>query len=226
MKKLSILLVIALLLPALAACQGAMGNGAQTPPPAENNPTQTTAPIDPTPTPDQAPPSTEDTTPVAQEVTGETSDLISRDDAKKIALDNAKVKESEIRDLDIELDKDNGTVHYDVDFEVGGKDYDYEIDAKTGKILRSETPPETDSTKTETKPKEETKKELTATEARDIALKHAKLTSSEVRDLEVELDRDDGKKHFDVSFEKDGYDYEYEIDAASGKILKSEKERD
>lgn len=225
MKKLALFLIAALLVNALAACQGAMGNGAQTPPPVENNPTQTTAPVDPTPTPDPEVPSTEDTTPVAQELSGDTTDLISRDEAKQIALKDANVKESEIRDLDIELDKDGGAVHYDVDFEVGNKDYDYEIDAKTGKILRSETPPKADN-KTKENPKEETKKELTAAEARDIALKHAKLKKSEVRDLEVELDRDDGKKHFDVSFEKDGYDYDYEIDAASGKILKSEKERD
>lgn len=240
MKKLALFLIAALLVNVLAACQGAMGSGAQTPPPVETNPAQTTAPMDTTPTPDPTIPSTEDTTPTpdpvipstedttptAKEVTGDTTDLITREEAKKIALNDANVKESEIRDLDIELDKDNGTVHYDVDFALGDKDYDYEIDAKSGKILRSETPPKTDNTKTESNPKEETKKELTAAEARDIALKHANLKKTDVRDLEVELDKDDGKKHFDVSFEKDGYDYEYEIDAATGKILKSEKERD
>ncbi len=213
MKKLSVLLVIALLVTVFAGCQSIAntgGNGSQTPPaestqlpPAEEN---------------TAPPATESTAPVGGEPT---ADVISREEAKKIALEHAKVKEADVRDLEIELDKDAGTLHYDVDFEVGGNDYDYEIDAKTGKILRSETPAKSEST-----PKEESKKELTAAEARDKALKHAGFKKSEVRDLEVELDRDGGKKHFDVSFEKDGYDYEYEIDATTGKILKSEKERD
>ena len=219
MKKLALFFVFALLLNVLAGCQGtigATGNGAQTPPPVETSQTP------PASAESTAPPET--TAPVADELTSDTGDLITADQAKKIALEDAGVKESEIRDLDMELDKETGTLHYDVDFEVGNKDYDYEIDAKTGKILRSETPPKTES-KTETKPKEDNK-ELTASQARDIALKHAGLKKSEVRDLEVELDKDDGKKHFDVSFEQGGYDYEYEIDAKTGKILKSEKERD
>lgn len=219
MKKLSVLFVIALLLPVLVGCQGttnAPGNTTQAPPPVETTaPTETTAPMDTTPPP-------ETTTPVAQELSGETEDLIGREKAKKIALDDAKVKESEIRDLDIELDRDDGTIHYDVDFEVGGKDYDYEIDAKTGEILRSETPPKSSESSSDSSATDK----LTAAEARDIALKHAGLKKSEVRDLEVELDNDDGKTHYDVSFEKDNYDYDYEIDVASGKILKSEKERD
>jgi uncharacterized membrane protein YkoI len=68
--------------------------------------------------------------------------------------------------------------------------------------------------------------QLTREEARSIALKHAGLTADEVRDLDVELDRDDGTLHYDVDFEADGYDYEYEIHATSGKILRSEKDRD
>lgn len=63
-------------------------------------------------------------------------------------------------------------------------------------------------------------------EAQQIALKHAGVTAEQVRFLETELDRDDGAVHYDVDFEKDGYDYDYEIDAKTGKILKAEKERD
>ena len=69
-------------------------------------------------------------------------------------------------------------------------------------------------------------KNIGRTKARDIALKHAGLSASQVRDLEVELDKEGGKSHYDVDFEKGGYDYDYEIDAESGKILKSRKERD
>lgn len=129
MKKLSILFVIALLVTTLAGCQGAlgaMGGSAQTPPPVENN--QTPAPA----AESTAPPVADSTVPAVSQ------ELISRDEAKSIALKHAEVKEADIRDLDIELDKDAGTLHYDVDFEVGGKDYDYEIDAVTGKILKSE----------------------------------------------------------------------------------------
>ena len=40
-------------------------------------------------------------------------------------------------DLDAELDLDDATVHYDVDFNVGGMEYDYDIDATTGEVLYS-----------------------------------------------------------------------------------------
>ena len=34
------------------------------------------------------------------------------------------------------------------------------------------------------------------------------------------------KRHYDVDFYHAGYDYEYEIDAVSGEVLKSHKEFD
>ena len=91
-----------------------------------------------------------------------------------------------------------------------------------------ETEPVIQTAPVTTEPTTTTQKtqQISRDEAKKIALKHAGLTASQVIDLEVELDRDDGKLHYDVDFEADGYDYDYEIDAATGKILKSEKERD
>lgn len=59
---------------------------------------------------------------------------ISRDKAKQIALEHAKVKESEIKNYHIDLDKDNGVLEYDIEFDHQGTEYDYEIDATTGDI--------------------------------------------------------------------------------------------
>ena len=78
----------------------------------------------------------------------------------------------------------------------------------------------------DTQPAEAAPTYITPEAAKAIALQDAGLAEADVRALEVELDRDDGKVHYDVDFEKDGYDYDYEIDAYSGKILKSHKERD
>ena len=132
--------------------------------------------------------------------------------------------------MDVELDNDGGALHYDVDFEVNDKDYDYEIDAEDGKILKKQTPKKETATKTSSSgsssSSSSSSKQISRTEARDIALKHAGLSTSQVRDLEVELDKEGGKTHYDVDFEKGGYDYDYEIDAESGKILKSRKEKD
>ena len=59
---------------------------------------------------------------------------ISRDEAKRIALDHAKVKDADIKNYHIDLNKDNGVLEYDIEFDHGGTEYDYEIDADTGEI--------------------------------------------------------------------------------------------
>jgi uncharacterized membrane protein YkoI len=58
------------------------------------------------------------------------------------------------------------------------------------------------------------------------ALAHAKLQESDVRWLKCELDREDGIMVYEVEFKKDGFEYDYDIDAKTGKVLKAKKERD
>lgn len=213
-KTFALLTVLALLLPVLAGCRSTSpvtdpGNTSSIP-----QPTQT-IPVVPT-----SDPVTQTTAPAAPDA------QLTRDEAIDIALKDAGLTREEIQDLDAELDRDDGTVHYDVDFEQNDRDYDYEIDANTGKILKKEIPNEPENQSASTSETASTANQLTREQARDIALKHAGLTASQVRDLDVELDRDDGTLHYDVDFEADGYDYEYEIDAGTGKILRSQKERD
>lgn len=211
MKKLySIILVLALLLPVLASCQST--------PPATD---QTTPPtITQTPTDTEATPAVQTLPVTTDPITAQ----LTRDEAIAIALKDAGLQKDQVYDLNAELDTDNGILHYDVDFEKDNEDYDYEIDAATGEILKKEMPK--DNTKKSSASSSSNKKQLTKTAARDIALKHAGFSVSQVQELEVELDRDDGTLHYDVDFEKDGYDYDYEIDATTGNILKSKKERD
>ena len=68
--------------------------------------------------------------------------------------------------------------------------------------------------------------EVTRSKAEAAALNHAGLSRSQVRDFECELDYERGVKVYEVSFESGRYDYEYTVDAGSGKILHWEKERD
>lgn len=63
---------------------------------------------------------------------------ITKEEAKKIALKDAGITENEIRDFEIELDRDNGILKYEISFEKGNDDYDYDIDANTGKIINKE----------------------------------------------------------------------------------------
>ena len=67
---------------------------------------------------------------------------------------------------------------------------------------------------------------LSREEAIAIALKNAGLEESQVTRLKAEFDYDDGRPEYDVEFKHDGWEYEYEIHAESGKILRSDKDWD
>lgn len=66
----------------------------------------------------------------------QSTNYISRDKAKSIALNDAGLNESKVRQLEVELDKEDNK--YEVDFEYNGKEYSYEINAITGKIIDKE----------------------------------------------------------------------------------------
>ena len=62
--------------------------------------------------------------------------------------------------------------------------------------------------------------------AKEIALQHAGVSASKAKRLRVETDRENGRQVYEVEFTADGIEYDYEIDALTGKILKHEAERD
>lgn len=68
------------------------------------------------------------------------------------------------------------------------------------------------------------KKLIGSTKARNIALSNAKAKKSQVKRLKVELEWDDGRRIYEVEFRKGNYEYEYAIDAYTGKILDKDVE--
>lgn len=62
--------------------------------------------------------------------------------------------------------------------------------------------------------------------ALEAALTHAGAAESEVSKLKTKRDFEDGRLEYEVEFVKDGWEYEYSIDAATGQVLKFEKEKD
>ena len=59
--------------------------------------------------------------------------------AKSIALNHAGVSENQAYDMEIELDDEDGTLVYEVEFKSSGMEYSCEINAATGAILKYET---------------------------------------------------------------------------------------
>lgn len=209
MKKLSILLALALLLTVFAGCQG-RNNGLRLP-----------------------------ITDGAQS----NVETVSQEAAQQIALDHAGLKIEDVAGLHTQIDYDDGRSHYDVEFHSGDFAYSYEVDS-FGKVIKSEKdyeplPPVAPAAPTvqpttpaepavqpaaPTAPTTQATGVLTKEDAQKIALEHAGLTVDSVRFLKVEFDREDNI--YEVEFSKDGFEYNYEIHAASGKILEADKDRD
>lgn len=78
---------------------------------------------------------TEAVTETVADTSAQTDEKISEKKAKKIALDHAGFKESNVTRLHVELDYDDGVLRYEVDFHDGNVEYDYDIDAYSGDIL-------------------------------------------------------------------------------------------
>lgn len=165
---------------------------------------------------------------------------LTKEEAKTIALEHAGLTESQVTGLRIEYDAERATAEWDIDFRSGDWEYDYEVNAETGAVIKGEKEydPERAAKPTEPAPAQpaeaqpaevlpaqtEAPKKLSAEEAKNIALKHAGLTEAEF--LRTEYDVDDGRHHWDVEFHSGDWEYDYEIHAETGEIFKSEKEYD
>jgi uncharacterized membrane protein YkoI len=65
---------------------------------------------------------------------------------------------------------------------------------------------------------------ITQEQAVNIAYKDANVTAENAKKLRVELDRYDTVPHYEIEFDADGMEYDYDIHAKTGEILSKEKE--
>lgn len=63
---------------------------------------------------------------------------LGREAAAAAALAHAGVSADEVRQLECEPDLERGAAVYDIEFRVGAMEYDYEVDAATGVILKAQ----------------------------------------------------------------------------------------
>ena len=152
------------------------------------------------------------------------SNRITLEEAKKVALDDAKLTAADVTFTKAKLDYDDGRAVYDIEFYSGAKEYDYEIDAATGRILEKDIDRNDDVNTPSAGQDSQTY--ITAEQAKAAALSAAGFSASEVRGLKAEFDFDDGRAVYEVEFKKGIFEYDYDIDAVSGKVLKAEKEAD
>ncbi len=148
--------------------------------------------------------------------------------AKEIALARAGVAAGDIREYKMELERENGRMVYDIEFDAGGYEYQYKVDATSGTIVHEDRERDDDA---QNRPTGTTTAGTAAgpigeAKAKEIVLARAGVAAGDVREYEIELDRDDGRKVYEIEFKAGGYEYQYEVDASTGDIIKQEKERD
>lgn len=68
--------------------------------------------------------------------------------------------------------------------------------------------------------------EMEVEEAKNIAADHAGFSVSDVSFSKAKLEREHGMMVYEIEFYKDGMEYEYEINAETGEIIKSEFDKD
>lgn len=67
-----------------------------------------------------------------------TEAAISKEDARRIAVERAGVSDADVKFFNIDTDFENGRAVYDVEFRVGKTEYSFEIDCSSGDILEYE----------------------------------------------------------------------------------------
>ena len=129
----------------------------------------------------------------------------------------------EIRYSEVDAELDESPAQYEVEITgQKGEEIEYKIDAYTGTILESKR--ETEEKASAAQPT--FSGDIGHAKAKSIALNHAGVSESKAYDMEIELDEEDGMLVYEVEFKSGGMEYSYEINAATGAIVKQEAEPD
>lgn len=160
-------------------------------------------------------------------------DYIGKAKAKEVALDHAGLTYSDVSFVRVELDWDDGQPQYEVEFYAGNKEYDYEINAKTGKIIESDRDvdgydaPDWDDYWDDWYDDDDNNTSsgsvIGSEKAQQIARNKAGSGATVVK---CQLDWDDGRQVYELELRNGRMEYECDIDAKTGSILNWESDYD
>ena len=174
---------------------------------------------------------------------------IGMDAARSAAEEYAGTTAMDSVTAEVDPELDESPAHYEVELQTARGEFKYLVDAYTGKVLSGQKDllaavsasnettkpsgqkPASASNET-TKPSDQkpapsgTVQDIGYAKAKSIALNHAGLRENQAYDMDIELDDEDGTLIYEVEFKSGNMEYDYEIDAASGAILKHETELD
>ena len=133
--------------------------------------------------------------------------------------------------VEVDSELDESPAHYEVELHTARGEFEYLVDAYTGKVLSGQkdvlaavSTPNVNVTAKPSAPSGGT--DIGHAKAKSIALDHAGVSENQAYDMDVELDNEDGTLVYEVEFKSGSMEYSYEINAATGAILKHEAELD
>ena len=134
--------------------------------------------------------------------------------AYKIALKDAGLTSSDVRCVERDYDREDKV--YEIEFKKKGSkiEYGYEI-SNTGKILEKSV----DYNRAVVKGS----KKLTKADAINVVVKTHGFKKTVVSKGRIKLEKDGGQWVYEMKFRSGSYRYEYEVHAATGKILEYSK---
>ncbi len=148
---------------------------------------------------------------------------MSEEEAKAIALQRVGKSSDEVTFTRVRVDRENGITVYEVDFYDTEKEYEISIDIDTKEIINYQedyfhTHHNNSNTTT-------TNDYIGVERAKEIVLNHAGLNSNDVTFHKVELDVDYAIATYEIEFYYQYFEYEYELNATTGEILKYKRDR-
>ena len=147
-------------------------------------------------------------------------------DIAAAAFGKASTAKMAYSEVDPELDE--SPAHYEVEIKSQtGEEFEYKVDAYTGAILESKREAADGTEVPVVQPsKPAASGDIGYAKAKSVALNHAGVSENKAYDMEIELDDEDGTLVYEVEFKSGNMEYSYEINAATGAILKHEAELD
>ena len=147
-------------------------------------------------------------------------------DIAAAAFGKASTAKMAYSEVDPELDE--SPAHYEVEIRSQtGEEFEYKVDAYTGAILESKREAADGTEVPVVQPsKPAASGDIGYAKAKSVALNHAGVSENKAYDMDIELDDEDGTLVYEVEFKSGGMEYSYEINAATGAILKHEAELD
>ena len=137
------------------------------------------------------------------------------EEIKNKILADAGIKKGLVKFTDIDKEYDDGVWKYEISFVYEGHKYTYEIEINTGKIINKI------SEKLNRDELEEVDV-ISKKSAIKIVLNYADyyfgIDTDKITEVSAVLDEDDGKLVYEVEFEYEGVEYEFELDAETGTL--------